>query len=229
MSVIDVSCASCGVMLNAAVSTCRRCGMAVQPTRHPLFGAVARTAHQEARNSEEDIVVTARGFMLLEELARLRLDRGSSAARGLLQTLERCRVVPPDRIAVDVVTLGSRVVFSANGRAEEQRVIVHPDAHTFPGWSLPVTVPRGLAMLGRCAGSTVVAERPGWDTERIDILFVAYQPEEEMRRRRAAAASAASASRVFLYSPASLANIGGPPHDGDGDGDGDDGDLPPAA
>jgi regulator of nucleoside diphosphate kinase len=224
VSVIDVSCASCGAMLDAAESTCRRCGIAVQPTRHPLFGVVARTAHQEACNGEVDIVVTARDFMLLEELARLRLDRGSPAARGLLQTLERCRVVPPDRVAADVVTLDSRVVFSADGRAEEQRVLVHPDGHTLPGWSLPVTVPRGLAMLGRRTGSTVMAERPGWGTERIDILFVAYQPEEEMRRRRAAAAGgAALASPVFLRRPAGLADTGGPPHDGD------DGDLPPAA
>jgi regulator of nucleoside diphosphate kinase len=210
VSVIHVTCASCGAMLGAAGDACRRCGE-----------AAIRASRHEPRDGE-GIVVTARDFMLLDELARLRLRLGSPAARGLLGKLERCQVVPLDQVAADVVTLDSRVVFSVDGGAEEQRVLVHPDGHTLPGWSLPVTAPRGLAMLGLRAGSTAMAERHGGSTERIDIRFVAYQPEEEARRRRAATAgSAASASPVFLCRPAGLANAGEPPQGG--------GDLPPAA
>jgi regulator of nucleoside diphosphate kinase len=219
VSVNCVTCASCGSMLGVDNNACRRCGAAVPPARHPLYGAVARTPRHESQDGE-GVVVTARDFMLLEELARLRLSLGSPAARGLLGKLERCRVVPPDKVAADVVTLESRVVFRADGGAEEECVLVHPDGHTLPGWSLPVTAPRGLAMLGLRVGSTAMAERRGGGAERIDILSVTYQPEEATRRRRAATAGGvASASPVFLRRPAGLANAGEPPHD----------DLPPAA
>ena len=85
--------------------------------------------------------------MLLEELARLRLSFGSPAARGPLGKLERCRVVPPDKVAADVVTLDSRVVFRADEGAEEERVLVYPDGHTLARLVAARPAPRGLAML----------------------------------------------------------------------------------
>ncbi|MBV1796181.1 hypothetical protein [Siccirubricoccus sp. G192] len=209
MSVIPMTCASCGAMLGAAGDACRRCGE-----------AAIRASHHEPRDGE-GVVVTARDFMLLDELARLRLRPDSPAARELLGKLERCQVVSLDQVEADIVTLDSRVVFSVDGGAEEQRVLVHPDGHTLPGWSLPVTTPRGLAMLGLRAGSTTMAERHGGSTERIDILLVAYQPEEARRRRAATAGRAAPAAPAFLRRPTGLANAGEPPQDG--------GDLPPAA
>jgi regulator of nucleoside diphosphate kinase len=114
------------------------------------------------------------------------------------------------------------VVFSVDGRTAEECVLVHPDGHTLPGWSLPVTTPRGLAMLGLRAGSKAKAERLGGSTESIDILSVAYQPDEAARQRRAAiACDANAASLSFLRRPAELARVGEAPYDGN--------DLPPAA
>jgi hypothetical protein len=104
VSVINVICASCGAMLGAAVP----------PARHPLFGLAARTARRESLDAEA-VVVTARDFMVLEELARLWLRLHEPAARALVEKLERCHVVPPDAVAADVVTLNSRVVFNAEG------------------------------------------------------------------------------------------------------------------
>ncbi len=167
-----------------------------------------------------DINITARDFMLLEELVRLHLHPDSLAARGLTEKLGRCRVVVPDKVEADVVTLDSRVAFSINGGAPEERVLVLPNGPNLQGWSLPVTTPRGLAMLGNRAGMTVTAERSGGIIESIDILSVAFQPEEAARRRAARMTSARSASLVPLRRPAGL-RARRPPGDGE--------DPPPAA
>jgi hypothetical protein len=132
VSVINVNCASCGAMLGAADEVCRRCGVAVPPARHPLFGLAARTARRESLDAEA-VVVTARDFMVLEELARPWLRPHEPAARALVEKLERCQVVPPDAVAADVVTLNSRVVFNAEGGEAEARVLVHPGEHAVPG------------------------------------------------------------------------------------------------
>jgi regulator of nucleoside diphosphate kinase len=208
VSVINVICASCGAVLGAADDVCRRCGAAVPPARHPLFGIAARAARSESPDAET-VVVTARDFMVLEELARLWLRPHEPAARALVETLERCQVVPPDAVAADVVTLNSRVVFSADGGDAEARVLVHPGEHAVPGWSLPVTTPRGLGMLGRRAGSTVTVTRNGDDAERIRILSLAYQPEEaERRRREATPDGAATWPPSFLRRPAGKRSAG---------------------
>jgi regulator of nucleoside diphosphate kinase len=178
------SCAFCSATLRLADKVCRSCRAAVSPVRHPLFGIVARTALDEP-GGREGLVVTARDFMVLEELARLWLRPEDPARRALLQTLEQCQVVAPDSVAADVVTLDSRVVFRVNEGAVEERVIVLPDAHAVPGQPLPVTAPRALAMLGLRAGSTIVSHRRDGSSECIEILAVAYQPEEVARRRKA--------------------------------------------
>jgi regulator of nucleoside diphosphate kinase len=217
VSVINVICASAAP---CSARQTRSAGGAARPFRPP--GLAARTARRESLDAEA-VVVTARDFMVLEELARLWLRPHEPAARALVEKLERCHVVPPDAVATDVVTLNSRVVFNAEGGEAEARVLVHPGEHAVPGWSLPVTTPRGLAILGRRAGSTVTAERHGTGAERIRILSVAYQPEEAARRRRATTPDAAASSPPsFLRKPAGARSAGRrPPHGGE--------DPPPAA
>jgi hypothetical protein len=61
--------------------------------------------------------------MVLEELARLRLRSSEPTARGLIDKLERCQMVPPGTVVSDGVTLGSRVVFRGDASAAEARVL----------------------------------------------------------------------------------------------------------
>ena len=184
MSIIPSGCASCGDRLGASDETCRSCGAAVAPATHPLYGVVSRAAQHEQDGSGR-IVVTTRDFMVLEELARLRLRPDDPARHALLDALEQCQVVPPDKVAAEVVTLDSRVVFRVDAGTAEERVVGLPDAHGVPGWSLPVTTPRGLAMLGLRAGSTIISHRRDGSSERIEILSVPYQPEQAARGWRA--------------------------------------------
>lgn len=215
MSVNHVTCTLCGSILGGASSACRGCGATASSGRHPLFGAVARNPDYEP-DGAKDLTITAHDFILLEELARLRLNPECPAAHGLLEKLELCRVVKPDMVEPDVVTLNSRVVFSVDGNAAEERVLVLPDGHTLQGWSLPVTAPRGLGMLGLRAGTTFVVERYTGMTERIEILSVAYQPEENARQRDAVATtSIMPAPLALLRRPAVLKGIVEPSCDGD--------------
>jgi regulator of nucleoside diphosphate kinase len=209
----DATCASCDAAIGAAETVCPKCGAEVPPARRSLFQVVTGAPRRDSADAD-DVLVTARDFMVLEELARLRLRPDDPAARGLIAKLERCRVVPPDTVAADVVTLDSRVVFNVDGGPPEARVLVHPDAHTLSGWSLPVTTPRGLAVLGLRAGATTTAERGGGGVERIAILSVAYQPEQAARRRAATGGGLPQAPS-FLRRSARLRTGGAPPRDDD--------------
>ena len=206
MSAIQTTCSSCGAALGAADGACANCGAAAtgaaarqRPVLRTIAGARAAAGEGPCQVSDQGaVLITARDLAVLDELARLRLPADDPAARGLIEKLERCRVVPADAIPANVVTLGSRVVFSVDGGAAEARVLVHPDEHTASGWSLPVTTPRGLAMLGLRAGATVMAERRDGGVERIDIISVAFQPEGAGRRR------AGRATEMGVVTPLSL-------------------------
>ena len=73
----------------------------------------------------------------------------------------------------------SRMVFSLDGAPVESRVLVLPDGPSLYGWSLSVTTPRGLAMLGARAGTTVLADRRDGGIERIAIHTVTYQRQHD--------------------------------------------------
>jgi hypothetical protein len=49
--------------------------------------------------------------------------------------------------------------------------------HAAAGWRLPVTTPRGLALLGRTAGDVIAAPWRDGDAERLHLLEVPHQPE----------------------------------------------------
>lgn len=181
MSDITRSCTACGSTLAAADRQCRECGEATPLRRQSLFRIVTSAAAANTANEGEDagaVVIISRDFMQLEELACLRLDRDDPVARRLREKLDRSRVVPPGSVPPGTVTLGSRVLFSVDRGPVESRVLVLPDGHALYGWSLPVTTPRGLAMLGLRAGATALAERRDGGVERLAIRAVAYQPDD---------------------------------------------------
>lgn len=171
------SCIACGTPLAAADRQCRGCGAANPLPRQSLFRIVTGAAAANAPSAVEDagpVVITSSDFMQLEELACLQLDRGDPITRRLREMLDHCRVVPPASAPPDIVTLDARVQFSVDGGPVESRVLVLPDGHGLYGWSLPVTTPRGLAMLGRRTGATALAEGRDGGVERIAIRSVAH-------------------------------------------------------
>jgi regulator of nucleoside diphosphate kinase len=160
------------------VSICAVCGNAIAaPTR---ICYACDTDHASATPSwsvaEPDApVLTVRDFAALERLARLRLHPDDPVSIALLAKLERSNIFPVDAIVARVATLGSRTTFSVDGGRPEARVLVLPALHSPAAWTLPVTTPRGLALLGHAPGAVVSAPRRDGTAETLRILAV--QPE----------------------------------------------------
>lgn len=181
----NIACPSCGAALRAAHDACPDCGKTGPDSRRFPFrlltgGSLASGSSSEADGSG-DIIISTRDHLVLDEIVCLRMRAGDLTARILMEKLERGRIVPPEDMPADVVTLGARVVFSIDGEAAEARVLTHPDAHSVSAWSLPVTTPRGAALLGLRAGTATKAVRLRGGMERIDILSVIAQPENDRR------------------------------------------------
>jgi transcription elongation GreA/GreB family factor len=171
MTLVVSICALCGGAVAAAVEICSVCVVAADTVATAARAAERRSAGDA--DSPARPVLTARDFAALERFARLRVGWDDPAARALLEALDRSRVVPADAVAADVAALGSRVIFSVDDRPPEARVLVLPARHAAAGWTLPVTTPRELALLGRAAGAVVTAPWPdGTATERLRVLAV---------------------------------------------------------
>ncbi len=185
MSEITNICASCGTPVIAPEQHCPHCVTATPGNPRSLFRVVtgvAATPKRERGDDAGEVILSSRDFMLLETLVSLQLPAEDAIAQRLREKLARSRVVAPTSLPSGVATLGSRVVFSVEGAPVESRVLVLPDGPSLYGWSLPVTTPRGLALLGARAGTTVLADRRAGGIERIVIHTVAYQPQHDVRR-----------------------------------------------
>jgi regulator of nucleoside diphosphate kinase len=104
-----------------------------------------------------------------------------------------------DDVPGNVATLSSRVTFSIDGRESDTRVISH-DRMTSPiGMFLPITSPRGLALLGLAEGQEFRLPNHDGAEERILLAKVLYQPETAKRAKEGLANPAsARPGRPFL-------------------------------
>lgn len=163
-------CDLCGGAVAALVKTCYACDSANDQ--------VAATASRSGGGLDAtSTVLTVLDFAVLERFVRLQLPSDGPAARALLGKLHGSRIVRVDAVGSDVATLGSRVVFAVDGSQPQARVLVLSTRHAAAGWTLPVTAPRGLALLGRAAGDVVAAARRDGTAERLHLLDVLQQPE----------------------------------------------------
>jgi regulator of nucleoside diphosphate kinase len=171
MLIKEHCCAGCGASVAEQVMLCRTCAGGLAGSEPPLPA------------QDQEILVTAHDFMVLEALARLSMPAADRRTRQLIQLLERCRVLAPGRLPTDIVTLNARFLFHVSAHPAEARVLVHPDDHVKSGWTLPITSPFGLAVLGRRAGSSVEVEQPDGSRECVTLLSVMQQLVVRRRRR----------------------------------------------
>ena len=100
-----------------------------------------------------------------------------------LRTLERrladARVVPPDAVPPDVITMGTRFSFTdrRTGVAETYR-LVYPDEADLERGRLSVFAPIGTAVLGRAVGRALWWKVP-YGLRFITIDRVLFQPEAD--------------------------------------------------
>ncbi len=127
--------------------------------------------------SGHPITLTPRTFALLEGLLH-QLEPSQDILRLMLsRKLERARIVFAPEIGSDVATLDSRVRFRIDAGSVDERVLVWgPDRELYSA-TLPVSVPRGLALLGTHVGSTVPAPTLDGEVEHLTLEAVLFQPE----------------------------------------------------
>src|SRR5690606_31546466 len=78
------------------------------------------------------------------------------------------------------------------------RIISHERMDTLPGMLLPISTPRGLALLGLAEGQELIVAARHGGTERVRLATVHYQPEAARRRRNRSGDAEASVQRPML-------------------------------
>ncbi|MFD1112053.1 hypothetical protein [Pseudoroseomonas ludipueritiae] len=172
MALMVSICASCGGAFAAPLDICHACAALLSTAairRQPPEGAPARP------------VLRARDAVALQRLLHAGQRIGEAACRALRAKLDHACVAPPEAVPVEAACLGSRVTFSINGGAAQARVLVLPRDHSPAGWTLPVTAPRGLALLGESAGA-VVTVQGARAAETLRLLAVGQQRDAEPGR-----------------------------------------------
>jgi regulator of nucleoside diphosphate kinase len=105
--------------------------------------------------------------------------RDVEAAEALAEELDRADVVPAERIAGNVVTMNSRVVFEDERTSERREIsLVYPHESDVERGRISVLAPIGSALIGLAVGQAIDWPLPGNQAKRLRIVEVVYQPEQ---------------------------------------------------
>jgi|SRR5581483_241632 len=122
--------------------------------------------------------------IVLTRLDHERLDRLLAAERprvdveALRDELERARIVEPEEIPRDVVTMNSMVRFTSEETGAETEVtLVFPGKVDFAKGQVSVLAPVGSALLGLAVGDVIEWPLPNGRSARLRVVAVTYQPE----------------------------------------------------
>lgn len=98
----------------------------------------------------------------------------------LSQELARARIVAPDDVPEDVVTMNSRVVVhDVDTDEDETYTLVYPGDADIASGRLSILAPIGTAILGQRVDDVVKWRVPG-GLRHLKIAAVLYQPETEL-------------------------------------------------
>ena len=133
--------------------------------------------------THESIVLTANDYSRLRKLYA-DLSRQADGTQAGIETLEEildlARVVQPENVPHDVVTMNSRVLFEDVQTGEKGTVtLVYPTEADPASRRISVLSPVGAALIGETEGAEVELPLPHGQSRRIRIVQVLYQPEAE--------------------------------------------------
>lgn len=104
--------------------------------------------------------------------------RGTNGTETLADVLRAARVVEPQQLPADVVTMNSRVTFlDEDSRREYDVTLVYPAEANFEAKKLSVLTPVGSALLGWRPGQSVRFASRNGEPKRLTVIGVEYQPE----------------------------------------------------
>ncbi|MCK6538753.1 MAG: nucleoside diphosphate kinase regulator [Anaerolineales bacterium] len=103
--------------------------------------------------------------------------RGSVYLEKLRGELDRARIVPPQEIPDDVITMNSKVALRDMDSGEEETyTLVYPENANMAEGKVSILAPIGTAMLGYRIGDVFEWEVPA-GKRRLKVESILYQPE----------------------------------------------------
>lgn len=125
--------------------------------------------------------LTAKDSAFLQSLLKSK-DQDEDFLALLRQKLDTATLLLDHTVDRRIATIDSRVAFSVGGGFTEERLLTRDDKATNPANALPITTPRGLALLGLMEGNVFPLRKPNGIIEPIKLIKVVYQPEAAQRR-----------------------------------------------
>jgi regulator of nucleoside diphosphate kinase len=126
-------------------------------------------------------VLTATDYAILRSMLAAMAEHSVVIASVLREKLASATIVTRDKVDPRIVTLNSRVLFRVNDGLIQSRVVIHDDKRRVDGLTIPINVPRGLALMGLTESQEFILRGPGRATEKLQVIEVAYQPEATER------------------------------------------------
>lgn len=112
------------------------------------------------------------------DIERLEALLKKSPNPALLEELNRARIVEPDEIPSDVVTMRSQVRFEIEQPPQQLCLtLAYPKDMPELLDGISILTPIGTALLGLAAGDAIDWPRPDGQTTTLRIQEVTYQPE----------------------------------------------------
>ena len=131
----------------------------------------------------ETFHLTTKDFTILEVMLERAIGRDETIRAILQRKIARATVMFRDDIAADVATLNSRVAYRVDDGPQETRIIAHDDMRGLVGSILPITNPRGLALLGLSAGQSMMWTARDGRRHELSVLDVTAGVPLEVRER----------------------------------------------
>ncbi|MDX8502993.1 nucleoside-diphosphate kinase [Mesorhizobium sp. VK4C] len=138
--------------------------------------------------------LTTKDYTILEVIRERRPILDETFSTILQRKISRAVVMFREDIPANVVTLSSRVAYRVNDSPAETRIVAHDRMRGLVGMLLPITNPRGLALLGLAEGQSISIPTADGRLETLTVHEVVYQPEAARRERLKLAGVAAPGS-----------------------------------
>lgn len=123
------------------------------------------------------IIMSSLDWDRLDQLMAEPANRRLPVAAALQRELDRARIVEPNEVPPEVVTMNSTIRFmDETSKAESELTLVYPVAAGAAG-TVSVLAPVGSALLGLSVGQTIAWPMPGGRTAQLRVLEVLRQPE----------------------------------------------------
>ncbi|PZX47044.1 regulator of nucleoside diphosphate kinase [Cereibacter changlensis] len=109
----------------------------------------------------------------LEALAASMMRRSPEVGERLMDEIARAKLVAPDKLRSDVVTIGNEVTYRDLGNDRVQTVILtYPEDADIDQHRISVLTPIGVALLGLSVGASISWATRDDETRTLEVLKV---------------------------------------------------------